>query len=63
MGGMFLKQFVKDEIPWAHIDIAGTSVTEKELPYTPKGATGFGVRLLINYLESLPFEKLFRKDI
>ena len=63
MGGMFLKQFVKDEIPWAHIDIAGTSVTEKELPYTPKGATGFGVRLLINYLESLPFEKLLLKDI
>lgn len=53
IGGMFLKQFVNDKIPWAHLDIAGTATTDKDLPYCPKGATGFGVRLLIDYLENL----------
>lgn len=50
IGGIFLKQFVSDDIPWAHIDIAGVADTEKDLPYCPKGATGFGVRLLMDYL-------------
>ncbi|MBC8508728.1 MAG: leucyl aminopeptidase family protein [Chloroflexi bacterium] len=48
VGGMFLKQFVPDEIPWAHIDIAGTATVEKS-----KGirlATGFGVRLVLEFL-------------
>lgn len=45
VGGMFLKEFVDAGIPWAHIDIAGTATDEKE-----KQATGFGVRLLIDYL-------------
>lgn len=53
MGGIFLKQFVNDQIPWAHLDIAGTADSNKEMPYCPKGATGFGIRLLIHYLESL----------
>ncbi len=53
MGGIFLKQFVADEVPWAHMDIAAVSGTSKDLPYCPKGATGFGVRLLIEYLENL----------
>ncbi len=53
IGGTFLQQFVTDGVPWAHIDIAGVSETEKEKPYCPKGATGFGVRLLIEYLNRL----------
>ena len=53
MGGMFLKEFVSDEIPWAHLDIAGMADTPKELPYCPEGGTGFGVRLLVDYLENL----------
>jgi leucyl aminopeptidase len=52
-GGIFLKQFVEDQVPWAHLDIAGTAHQSKELPYSPKGATGFGVRLLIEYLKGL----------
>jgi leucyl aminopeptidase len=52
-GGIFLKQFVASDLPWAHLDIAGTADSEKDLPYSPKGATGFGVRLLIDYLEHL----------
>ncbi|MDY0042784.1 MAG: leucyl aminopeptidase [Desulforhabdus sp.] len=46
IGGIFLKQFVPDALPWAHIDIAGPAWTEKDLSASPKGATGFGVRLL-----------------
>ena len=42
----FLSHFV-GETPWAHLDIAGTAWTTKEMPYYAKGATGFGVRLLI----------------
>ena len=53
LGGIFLKQFVEDSVPWAHLDIAGVAETEKELPYCPKGATGFGIRLLTEYLENL----------
>jgi leucyl aminopeptidase len=52
-GGIFLKQFVASDLPWAHLDIAGTADSEKDLPYSPKGATGFGVRLLIDYLQHL----------
>jgi leucyl aminopeptidase len=52
-GGTFLRQFVSDDVPWAHLDIAGMADTNKELPYCPKGGTGFGVRLLVNYLQHL----------
>ncbi len=53
VGGIFLKQFVNDETPWAHLDIAGVSDWDKDMPYCPKGASGFGVRLLIEYLHNL----------
>ncbi|MCS6994924.1 MAG: leucyl aminopeptidase [Anaerolineales bacterium] len=53
IGGMFLKQFVSPETPWAHIDIAGVMWAEKDLSYCPKGGMGFGVRLFLEYLESL----------
>jgi len=53
VGGIFLKQFVSPETPWAHLDIAGSATTDKDLPYSPKGATGFGIRLLVDYLEHL----------
>ena len=41
----FLKRFVGD-VPWAHLDIAGTAWASKDAPGVPKGATAFGVRLL-----------------
>lgn len=50
-GGMFLKQFVKDTIPWAHIDIAGVSDLEKGTAYSAPGATGFGIRLILDWLQ------------
>lgn len=51
----FLRNAINDT-PWTHIDIAGvawTQVATKEKPYNPKGATGFGVRLILDYLQNL----------
>ena len=52
---LFLKEFVNSSIPWAHIDIAGTCWTEKDRDINPKGATGYGVRTLVNWLKDLSF--------
>ncbi len=49
----FLREFVDAKTPWAHLDIAGVSRTDKALAYCPIGATGFGVRLLVDYLDKL----------
>ena len=46
----FLQRFVGDT-DWAHLDIAGTAFISKATPYQPKGATGFGVRLLTRWLQ------------
>jgi leucyl aminopeptidase len=45
----FLSHFVGDT-PWAHLDIAPTASTERPGPYQPAGATGVGVRLVIEFL-------------
>ena len=50
---LFLKEFVTSSIPWAHIDIAGTCWTEKDRDISPKGATGYGVRTLVNWIKEL----------
>ena len=42
---LFLKEFTGD-LPWAHLDIAGTAWNEEVRPYLPKGASGVGVRTL-----------------
>jgi len=46
---LFLKQFVK-ETPWAHLDIAGPVWTDKENGYNGPGATGYGVRTLVDWV-------------
>lgn len=51
IAGLFLQSFVK-KVHWAHIDIAGTAFLDKPLNEFPKGATGAGVRTLINYIMS-----------
>lgn len=48
--GMFLKEFVTDDVKWAHIDIAGTAFLEKPEKEFCKGATGAGVRTLLSYI-------------
>jgi leucyl aminopeptidase len=45
----FMSKFAGD-YPWAHLDIAGKAGTDKDKPYTPRWATGVGVRLLIQFL-------------
>ncbi len=49
IGGIFLSKFV-EKTQWVHLDIAGPAYIEKERPYTPKGGTGVGVRLLVQLL-------------
>jgi leucyl aminopeptidase len=44
-GALFIREFAGD-LPWVHIDIAGTAWAEEAKPYQPKGATGVGVRTL-----------------
>jgi leucyl aminopeptidase len=46
---LFLSKFVGD-CPWVHLDIASTDWSERERAYIPKGPTGIGTRLLIQYL-------------
>ncbi|MFQ5461782.1 MAG: M17 family metallopeptidase [Phycisphaerae bacterium] len=53
IGAMFLQQFIKKNVPWAHLDIAGVADTDKDSDICPKGATGFGVRLLADFLTRL----------
>lgn len=53
MGGIFLKQFIETDVPWAHIDIAGTAISTKAENYQPKGANGFGIRLMLDFLNKL----------
>ena len=45
----FIQRFV-NKLPWAHLDIAGTAWAEEARGSTPKGATGFGVRLLNRFV-------------
>jgi leucyl aminopeptidase len=50
----FLSYFV-DDIPWVHLDIAGTAWNQegtKEKTYNPKGATGFGIRTIVKFIAS-----------
>ncbi len=48
--GWFLREFVSDDVPWAHLDIAGTAWARKARGWQPKGATGVGVRLVHEWL-------------
>jgi leucyl aminopeptidase len=51
--GLFLEEFV-GKVPWAHLDIAGPAWAEKDtVPHQPKGATGFGVRTVLQFLQNI----------
>lgn len=47
----FLREFTSD-VPWAHLDIAGTAWADSERPYQPKAGTGVGVRLLTEWVRA-----------
>ena len=48
---LFLEEFFDKNINWAHIDIAGTCWTDKNKGINPSGATGFGVRTLVQWIK------------
>ncbi|HTM68799.1 MAG TPA: leucyl aminopeptidase [Candidatus Binatia bacterium] len=51
--GLFLEEFI-DKTPWAHIDLAGPAWAEKDtVPHQPRGATGFGVRTMLEFIQKL----------
>lgn len=53
VAGLFLKEFVNAEVPWAHLDIASPAYNEsKPYGYTPLGGTGVAVRTLVRLAES-----------
>jgi leucyl aminopeptidase len=51
VAGLILSEFVPEEIPWAHLDIAGPSFSDSDDAEVTKGATGYGVRLLVELVE------------
>ena len=55
-GAMFIREFV-DDLPWVHLDIAGTAWYDDTKPWMPKGATGVAVRTLIDLAMNFGAEK------
>jgi leucyl aminopeptidase len=50
---LFLESFVEGK-PWIHLDIAGPAYTEQQTsPVNPFGASGFGTRTVLRYLENI----------
>jgi leucyl aminopeptidase len=50
--GWFLKTFVDETVPWAHLDIAGTAYRAEATPYLRKGAAGVPTRLLVDWVRA-----------
>lgn len=51
---LFLQEFVPEDTPWTHLDIAGPAFEEKgKIPYIPTGGTGFAIRTIARYLDQL----------
>ncbi len=53
VAALFLEHFLTKSVPWAHIDLS-TAFQNKASGYWPKNGVGFGVRLMIDFLRSLP---------
>lgn len=53
IAALFLEKFVKPEVKWAHLDIAGTFLLNKDWKYYSEGATGVGVRTFIETVKRL----------
>ncbi|MGH2730133.1 MAG: leucyl aminopeptidase family protein, partial [Actinomycetota bacterium] len=48
---LFLSRFVTDDLPWAHLDIAGAARAERDYDEIPRGGTGTATRTLIEWIE------------
>ena len=53
VAAQFLQRFVKDDTPWAHLDIAGVTYSKKGGEYSPSGATGWGVMTLNRLIKDM----------
>jgi leucyl aminopeptidase len=53
VAALFLREFTNG-VPWAHLDVAGPARSEADEDEVPKGATGFGVRTLLRWMEAAP---------
>jgi leucyl aminopeptidase len=53
VGGVFLSDFIPDDLPWVHIDIAGPSFANAANGYTQRGGTGFIVRTMLATLKRI----------
>ncbi|MDD4556832.1 MAG: leucyl aminopeptidase [Alphaproteobacteria bacterium] len=51
-GACFLQRFIDEGVQWAHLDIAGTADEDKGTDLNPKGATGFGIKVLYDYVKN-----------
>jgi len=60
VAAQFIKRFIKDDMPWVHLDIAGVTLLKGDTPTAPKGATGWGV-LALNRLIADMFETAAKK--
>lgn len=58
---LFLQKFIKQNVLWAHLDIAGPARSEKEHSYVNMGGTAFGVRTLIELIQAWPQEHIFNE--
>ena len=58
VAAQFIKRFIKEDMPWVHLDIAGVTLLKGDTPTAPKGATGWGVlalnRLIADMFETTP---------
>lgn len=54
VAALFLQEFVDDSIKWAHLDIAGCGLYTRSIKYHSPGATGFGVKTLVELARKLP---------
>jgi len=54
---MFLREFITPGLPWAHLDIAGPAWAYEQQELSGEGATGFGVRLLVDLFEDLAAQR------
>jgi len=51
IAALYLREFVGDDIPWAHLDIAGAARAESDYDENSKGGTGVAVRTLVSWIE------------
>lgn len=58
---LFLQKFIEPNVLWAHLDIAGPARNEREHPYVNVGGTAFGVRTLIELIQTWPQEHIFNE--